>query len=177
MKTITYIFLTSISFISNCYSADNIIENIAEMIIEKNLPYLLHEQTDKKWEMGTYSIKINRLGRPILTSNTSYFNLSLPINADIKGKIKKDILGTKITISCNSTFTTKAVIKVTPKVTSDKYETNVNISIDIPPTYLVCDGLRLQIKPVLESLIKDEKHKWELDLESNINKVFKQAGI
>ena len=177
LKKVTYFLMLLVTYVANSYSADNVIENLAEAIIDKQLPYLLHEHKDKRWELGTYNLKIERTGKPTLKSNNVNLELSFPINALMTGKIKKKILGTKITIGCNSRFDTTAKVNVTPTAKPAGYVSEVNISIHVPPTDLKCDGVRIPIKSALDTLIKDEKNKWESDLETNINNIFKQVGI
>ena len=183
MKRSIYLFLLLSLLISKSYAkenrVDNIVDNIIEIVIEKNLPYLLYQHTDKQWDMGIYSLKIERLGKSNFVSTDTHINLSFPVKAKIDGKIKKTLFGTKIAMDCKSTFVTEAKIKITPtiKATKSKSKSKVILSIKIPPTNLDCDGLNIPIKPVLEALIEDKKKTWELELESNINNLFIQAGI
>lgn len=177
MKRSTYIFLLCSLLISKSYAKENIVENLIEIVIEKNLPYLLYQHTDKEWDMGIYSLTIERLDKSTFVSTNEYINLSFPIKARIEGKIKKTLFGTKIAIDCKSKFVSEANIKITPTIKEASSKSTVVLSINIPPTNLDCDGLNIPIKPVLEALIQDKKKTWELDFESNINNLFLQAGI
>ena len=177
MKKSIYLLLLCSFLISNSYAKENIVENIIEIVVEKNLPYLLYEHTDKQWDMGMYSLTIERVGKSTFTSSNTDINLTFPVKAKIDGKIKKNIFGTKITIDCKSKFVTEANLKITPTIKAKNSTSKVAISISIPPTNLNCDGLNIPIKPVLETLIQDEKPAWEKDLEVNINKLFNQAGM
>jgi len=177
MKKNIYLFLLFCFFISKTYAKENIVDNLIEIVIEKNLPYLLYEHTDKKWDMGIYSLKIERLGKSSFVSTNTYINLAFPVKAKINGKIKNNLFGTKITIDCKSKFVTEANIKITPTIKAANSISKVTVSISIPPTNLNCDGLNIPIKPALEALIQEKKKAWEQDLETNINNLFNQAGI
>ena len=124
-----------------------------------------------------YSLKIERLGKSNFVSTNTHINLSFPVKAIIDGKINKTLFGTKIVIDCKSKFITEAKIKIIPILKAADSKSKVILSMNIPPTNLDCDGLNIPIKPVLEALIQDKKKTWELDLESNINNLFIQAGL
>ena len=177
MRISIYLFLLFSLLISKSYAKENVLENLIEIVIEKKLPYLLYQHTDKKWDMGIYSLKIERLGKSDFVSTNEDINLSFPVKAKIEGEIKKTLFGTKIAIDCKSEFISEANIKITPIIKATNSKSKVILSINIPPTNLDCDGLNIPIKPVLEALIEDKKKTWELDLESNINNLFIQAGI
>jgi hypothetical protein len=179
MRKSLYLFLLFSLLINQSYAKENIVENLIEIVIEKNLPYLLYQHTDQKWDMGIYSLTIERLAKSTFVSSDSHINLSFPVQANIDGKIKKNIFGTKIAMDCKSKFVTDAKIKITPTIKADnsKSTSTVILSIKVPPTNLDCDGLMLPIQAVLEALIQEKKKTWELKLESNINNFFTQAGI
>jgi hypothetical protein len=177
MKKYTCLFLLFGFLISKSYAKDNIVENIIEMVIEKNLPYLLYEHTNKQWDLGLYSLKIERLGKSNFISTSSHINLAFPVKAVIDGKINKDLFGTKLTIGCKSKFITEANIKITPTIKAANSKSKVIVSMNIPPTNLNCDGLNIPIKTALDALIQEKKKAWERDLESTINNLFNQAGI
>jgi hypothetical protein len=177
MKKNIYLFLLFSLLSSKSYAEKNIVDNIVENIIEKNLPHVLYEHTDKKWDMGIYSLKIERLGKSNFVSTKTQINLSFPVKAKIDGQIKQNILGSKITLGCKSEFVTEAKIKVTPTIKPKNSNSKVTILVNIPPTNLKCEGLTLPIKPILETLIKDKINTWEEDLESNINNLLYQANI
>jgi hypothetical protein len=177
MKKNIYLFLLLSFFINKSYAKDNIVEHLIEVVIEKNLPDLLYEHTDKEWDMGVYSLKIERLGKSDFVSTNTDLNLSFPVKAYIDGKVDKTFFGTKIIMDCKSQFDTEAQIKITPTIKTANSTAKVTVSISVPPTNLKCDGLNIPIKTVLEALIQEEKKVWEQDLEANINKLFIQAGI
>jgi hypothetical protein len=181
MKKNICLFLLCSFFISKSYAQVNIVENLIEKVIEKNLPYLLYQHKDKPWDMGVYSLQIERLGKATFATTTSDINLSFPVKAKIDGEIKQNLFGTKIAIACQSNFDSEAAIKITPTIKTGKANENstvkVAISVNVPPTNLACDGLTIPIKAVLETLIQENKKTWEQDLTNNINKLFKQAGI
>ena len=92
MKKNTYLFLLlsffMSFFISKSYAKENIVESLMETVIEKNLPYLLYEHTDKQWDMGLYSLKIERLGKSNLVSTNTHINLSIPVKATVPDSVK-----------------------------------------------------------------------------------------
>lgn len=177
MKKNICLLLLSGFLISKGYAKENVVENLIEIVIEKNLPYLLYEHKDKQWDMGVYSLTIERLGKSNFVSTKTDINLAFPVQAKIDGKIKQVLFGTNIDIDCKSMFVTKANIKITPTIKATNSKSKVTVSMNVPLTNLNCDGLSIPIKPVLEALIQDQKKAWEQDLESNINNLFNQAGI
>jgi hypothetical protein len=177
MKRSLYLFLLFSLLINKSHAKENIVENLIEIVIEKNLPYLLYQHTDKQWDMGIYSLKIERLAKSDFVSTDTHINLSFPVQAKIDGKIKKTLFGTKIAIDCESKFVTEAKIKITPTIKAENSKSKVILSLKVPPTNLDCDGLNIPIQPALEALIQDKKKAWEQDLETNINNFFIQAGI
>lgn len=177
MKKNLYFILLLSCLMNKSYAKENMVENIIEVVIENNLPYLLYEHTNQKWQLGLYNLKITRLGKPTFLSSKKHINLSFPVEANIESKINKIIFGTNINIDCKNKFVTEANIKITPTLKANQSTSVVKISVNIPPTNLNCDGLKMPIKPALDALIQTQTKSWEQDIESTINQLFLQVGI
>lgn len=177
MKVILWGVLLFLTMQIDASIADNISERLIVRIIDKNLPLVLYEHKDKSWDLGVYSLRINKLGPVRFSSTDTHLNLYVPIEAVISGEVKKSFLGRKISVACNNNFVTESRLEIEPEISETGSRVNVSIFAPIPDTRLNCDGLKVPIKLLLEKVFSDNKNEWEQRLESDINLVFQQFGI
>ena len=177
MKKVIWFFLSFSCLYGQTSLAESISDKLIIAIVDKNLPTVLYKHTDKPWNMGTYSLSINKLGAARFSSTETHLNLSLPIEVIVNGKIKQNLLGAAITIGCDSKIVTDGHLEIEPQLNSAGSKAKVSIFIPIPDANLNCDGLKVPIRPLLEQLVLDNKRDWEKDLESGISELFQQVGI
>ncbi len=174
IKNIVYfLFATSLSSIAQ---AENITDKLIGKVIEKELPQLLYEEKDKRWDHGIYSIQVRKNGASRFTSNESELAITLPIKVNLSGSIKKNVFGARVSIGCDSDFTTKGHITVSPRG-SDNIETSVAIDIPIPNTSLDCDGIKLPITTLLIALVDKNKIEWQDAIQNKIDTLLAKVGI
>jgi len=171
------ILLLILSIHTNGVFAENITDKLIVTLINKKLPAVLYKHKDMPWEMGVYSLSVNKTGRASYASTDKQLNLSLPIEVIVNGKIKQNLLGAKIIIDCNSRVTTVGKLNIKPELKTSGSNAKVSIFVPVAETQLNCDGLMIPIKPLLEKLISGNKSTWEYDLESDIYELFQQVGI
>lgn len=157
-------------------SAENIINKLVVDLVDRRLPAVLYQHTDKPWEMGTYSLTIKKIGDPGFSSTDTRMNLTLPVEAIVHGKVKQNLFGTNINMDCHSKVITDGRVQIEPKISATGTKAKVVIFIPVPESQMDCDGLKLPIKPLLEKLIADNKSQWEKDLELNINQLLQQTA-
>ena len=175
MKKIIWLLILIVH--ANITLAENITDKLMVSLINKKLPTVLYEHKDKPWEMGIYSLSVNKTGGASFTSTDKQLNLTLPIEVIVNGKIMQNLLGANITIDCNSRVITNGKFNIEPKLKTKGSNAKVSIFVPVPDSMLNCDGLKIPIKSLLEKLISDNKPKWEKDLESDIYNLFQQVGI
>jgi len=157
--------------------AESISDKLIVAIVDRNMPTAIYKHIDKPWDMGTYSLQINKLGAARFSSTETHLNLTFPIEAIVNGKIKQNLFGAIIAISCNSKVVTDGRLEVEPKIIPGDSEAKVSLFIPVPDAYLNCDGFNIPIRPLLEQLVLENKRDWENNLESDINALFEQVGI
>lgn len=177
MKKLIWIFLSFFCAYGESTLAENISDKLIVAIVDKKLPTVLYQHVDEPWDMGTYSLKINKLGASNFSSTETHLNLSFPVEAIISGKVEQSLLGAKIVVACNSKVVTKGRLEVEPQLSSSGSKAKVSISIPIPNTNLNCDGLNVPVKSLLEKLVSGNKRGWEKELQTEINNLFQQVGI
>ncbi len=177
MKIIICLFLSFSCLYGQISCAESITDKLIVAIVDNNLPTVLYQHRDKPWDMGIYSLKINKLGAARFSSTETHLNLSFPIEAIVNGKIIQNLFGAKITIACDSKIITDGRLEIEPQLSAAGSTAIVSIIIPVPDADLNCDGFKIPVRPLLEQLILDKKGEWEKDLESDINVLFQQVGI
>lgn len=177
MKKIIWILICIFSIHSQISLAENIVDKLIVALVDKKLPIILYQHKDKPWEMGIYSLTVNKVGGAGFSSTKKQLKLTIPLEVVINGKIKKNILGARITIGCNSRVVTDGKLNIVPEIKPTGTDAEVSIFIPIPKSQLNCDGIKIPIKQLLEKLVADNKAEWEKSLESDIHNLFQQVGI
>ena len=175
MKNIKFIFL--LIFFSSQSIAQNATDKLIVTLVDKKLPSSLYEHNDRPWELGVYSLKVNKIGSVGVHSDDRKLRLTLPIEVVLNSKVNRNILGATIALDCNSSFSTVGRLYIEPLIKPTDSRAEVNIAVPVPESFLNCDGFKLPMKSLLEKLISENKSKWENDLEDEIYKLFQQMGI
>lgn len=157
--------------------AQNVTDKLIVAVIEKNLPQLLHEEKDQRWEFGIYNLSVTKRGPISFNSDQTKLRLKLPVKIMFDGKVSQEILGAKIEIDCESAINTDGSLEIEPIINVPNSKTKAVIDIPVPESFLNCDGLKIPVTPLLEQLVAENKSNWQGDLENDIAKVFKQLGI
>lgn len=157
--------------------AENITNKIIMAVIEKHTPKVLYEHVNKPWNMGIYSLRINKIDKMLLSSNDTDINLRLPIEAIIEGKIERNLFGKSLAMNCDTAVVTHGEVKIKPEESPTGFKVKVSILIPVPETLLNCHGVQFPIKPLLERFVSENKQKWERDFTSKINGLFESLGI
>ncbi len=171
------IWILILSIYANTAMAENMTDKLIVTIVNKKLPIVLYKLKNKPWDIGVYSLSVNKAGGARFSSTDKHLILTLPLQLIVNGKINQNLLGTNITIACKSRVTTDGRLYIEPKFKTKGSNANVSISVPVPESQLNCDGLLIPIKPFLEKVISDNKSKWENDIESEIYKLFQQVGL
>ena len=177
MKYLAWCGCICVLFFVPVSMAKSVTDKLIVALVDKHLPEVLHVEKNKPWDLGTYDIQVNKMGSAVFTSTLNYLSLTLPIEVVMKGRVNKKLLGQKILINCASTFTTNARLDIEPLITPPKSTANVEISVPIPESFLLCDGLTLPIQPLLQQVVVSEKAEWEQKLQGDIFQLFQQVGI
>lgn len=177
MKYSAYFVLLLSLFGSAVTSAESISDKLIVAALNKQMPTLLYEHADQQWDLGVYSLKIERNGTPGFISTESQLILSLPIKANITGKVEQVLFGNKIEVNCANAFNTQGRIVIEPLLKEEGSTASVDVTVPIPETDLNCDGLRVPVKSVIEKLVAQKKVEWEKEMEAEINKLFSDLGI
>lgn len=175
MRNLIVIF--SLVILSSSSFAQSATDKLILALVDKKLPVVLYEHQDQPWELGVYSLTMNKKGVTEFRSDDRKLRLTIPLEVVLNGKIKKNIFGAKITIGCNSIINTNGKLEIEPIITIPNSKAEVNIIIPVPESYLDCDGFKIPIKPLLDQLVSENKSKWESDLEADIYDIFQKLGI
>ncbi len=171
------IWILILSIHASTTLAENITDKLIATLINKKLPTVLYEHKDKPWDMGVYSLSVNKVGGASFASTDKQVILTLPLELIVSGKIDQNLLGAKINIYCKSRVTTDGKFNIVPKLKTKGSNAKVSILVPVPESHLNCDGLMIPIKPLLEKHISNNKSKWENDIEADIYALFQQVGL
>ena len=162
-------FIVFSSLILNASQAENITEQLLQVMINQQLPEVLYQQSDQAWQLGLYQIQISKTADAALSSSGKAILLSLPIQIQLNADMNKVVLGNNMDFSCNSAFSSNAKISIRPQLNVRPITTDVDISIAIPPTMLDCNGLLIPIQKPLEQVIAQNTPKWQKDVAAQAN--------
>lgn len=157
--------------------AQNITDKLIVALVDKHLPQELYVEKAKPWQMGTYDLTVNKTGGVDFSSNQQRLSLTVPIEVVMTGQVNKVFLGQKIVLNCASNFVTQAKLDIQPVINPPVSKADVAVSVPIPEANLICDGLTLPIKPLLEQLVASKKQEWQQQLEQDIVTMFKQLEM
>lgn len=177
MPVQAYIFAFFIGLLSHSTEASNVTDRIVSQLANKHLPSLLHQAKNIPWQYGNYDLTINRAGLIRLNSDQHKLQLTLPVDVQIQAVVNKPFLGANIALSCQAQFNTDAYVTGQPRFEQEQLQMDIGIDTQVPPTELLCDGLRIPIQAILKDIIATEKVEFEQKLESEINHFLQQAGL
>lgn len=177
MKTIGLILAFLACGYSHLSRAKSITDELIVALVDKNLPQTLYKETHTPWELGFYDLTVKKRGVAAFSSTPKYLSLTLPIEVVIKGQVNKSFLGSKIIMNCSSTVLTETRLDVEPIIKAQQSHAKVEISVPVPPAQLHCEGFNVNITPLLQAIVAKEKQKWQLQLEQDIQGIFRQVGL
>ncbi|TCS42363.1 DUF4403 family protein [Reinekea marinisedimentorum] len=177
MKKSAYLAAWLVLFCTQTASAQSMADKLIVKVLNKHMPAVLYEHANQQWDLGVYSLRIDRVGIPSFSSSETQLKLSFPIEAHITGKVEQQLFGNTLVVNCNNSFATDSHIDITPTLSNESSTVKVSMLVPIPETYLNCDGLRVPMKAMLEKLIAEKKAEWEAELETELNGLFKEMEI
>jgi hypothetical protein len=177
MKVSAYLIFLLSAFFSQLSIADSMTNKLIVKALNAQIPQVLYEHENQPWNLGVYSLRIDRSGIPSFSSNESQLVLSFPVNVSMNGKVDQTIFGKTIVVNCENSFVTHGRIVIEPLFDSQPSTANVDIQVPVPETDLNCEGLSVAVQPLLEQLVAEKKVEWEHEMEAEMNKLFKQLGI
>jgi len=169
--------LAAVGVISATAVAETVTDKLVIAVADANLPPLLYEEKDQRWELGTYNLIINRNGGVGFSTTSKDVAISLPIEVLIDGKLEQELFGNKILVNCSSRVLTEGALRVVPELSESGSTADVSIDIPVPESMLNCDGLQVPITLLLQQIVEQHRAEWEARLESDIKDTFKQLGI
>ncbi|WP_205859218.1 DUF4403 family protein [Pleionea sediminis] len=167
-----YLFLVLTFIAPIAFGSQSVTEKLIVHYVDKNMNGEIYSSGNIDWEHGYYSTRVIKAGKISLTSNEKNIELRLPVNIQLTGKAKKNLLGIKLTVGCSSQFVTTPLAVLSPRFSEGEVDFLVKLSVDIPPTHLDCDGVKLSIQGALQELVNKKKVKWEKDLKDRLESQF-----
>ncbi|MFA7554182.1 MAG: DUF4403 family protein [Spongiibacteraceae bacterium] len=172
-----FVLLLPCMLAQQAIAAENMTDALIGRLIEQQLPTMLYQHKDKPWELGTYSVTVNKAGASRFVSTTKQLETAMPLNVVISGTISQAFMGETMNIPCHSQFVTQGKLNIVPLLKPDHVEVSVAIDIPIPNPSLNCGSFQLPIKIPLEQLVADNKAQWQQQVAAEINTLFKQYGL
>lgn len=169
MKRIIQSLLISFALVFEVAAASRpatITDQLLALLLEKHLPAPMYEQASNPWPGGDYSLRVQKAGRPEVTSTDANIHVKIPLEVLIVGRVSNDLL--QIKLSCNSSFTSIGEITLTPQKPGVVTSLTSSITLPVPPTTADCDGMQFPIDDYLKSVIAQNKKQWELKLDAEL---------
>lgn len=141
-------------------------DQLLALLLEKNLPAPMYEQSSNPWPGGDYALEVHKMGQPEVTSSATNIHVRIPLKVLIAGKINSDLLQIKMT--CDSSFTTVGEILLTPEKTGVVSTLASVITLPIPPVMADCDGMKIPVDEYLKTVVAQNKRQWETKLDTEI---------
>ncbi|MCF2947921.1 DUF4403 family protein [Paraglaciecola aquimarina] len=157
--------------------ASSITDELIVALVESNLPQTLYTEKDRAWELGVYDLIVNKRGKAVFTSTARFMSLTVPIEVKIQGQINKQLLSTQIVVNCSSNILTETRIDLEPLIKLKNSSAKVEISVPVPQSFLDCEGLKVNITPLLKTIVTKEKQEWQQQLEQELQTIFKQLSL
>lgn len=177
MLTSKSLMLLTLIIVSRQSWATTALDDLILRVANQNLPPLLYQQKQQKWELGTYDIKVNKLSPLTIQNTDQHLQLSIPFEAVFNSKVNRKLLGVKLALDCDSSVRSEVKIKLKPVFSEKQADIKVAILVPVPPTQLNCKGNKVPITPYLKMMVQRERKQWEQNIQTEILKAFAQLGL
>jgi hypothetical protein len=175
IKVVAALFVSLFS-VSICH-ARTITDDLIVALVESQLPQILYTEEDRVWQLGVYDLTVKKRGAIVFSSTHRFLSLTVPLEVNISGQVNQEFLGAKVKVNCTSNILTESRIDVEPLIKSKNSRANVEISVPVPQSFLNCDGLKVNITPLLQAIVAKEKQKWQQQFEQELLRLFKDLSL
>ena len=138
------------------------------LVLDTYVSNVLYEEKGVPWLGGKRTLKITKAGRAKLTSDAQTITVSFPLKTVLSGNINKDMVLVQINAACRASFTAPAEIELTIDFAKKPLKVSALINVQVPPVTANCDGYQLPVQPLLQTIIEQQKPKWQNDIQQQI---------
>ncbi|MDZ7925098.1 MAG: hypothetical protein U5M23_13840 [Marinagarivorans sp.] len=147
------------------------------LVIDSYIPNVLYNEKNQPWMGGVRSITISKAGASVLSSDANNIVVSFPLKANLIGDINTNIVLMQLKAHCVAQFTAPAKINLAVNLNSKPISVTSRIDLTVPPVMADCDGYKLAVEGVIQSVIVQEKPKWERDIQAQISDGLMVLGL
>ncbi|MGJ8680056.1 DUF4403 family protein [Paraglaciecola sp.] len=175
IKVIGTLFLLLFNTIDS--HAKSITDDLIVALVESHLPQVLYTEKDKAWQLGIYDLTVEKKGKAVFSSTHRFLSLTVPIKVKINAQVDQAFLGKRVKVNCTSTILSESRFDVEPLIEPQNSRANIEISVPVPQSFLDCEGLRVNITPLLQGIVAKEKQKWQQKFEQELLRLLKNVGL
>ena len=147
------------------------------LVIDSYIPNVLYNEKNQPWMGGVRSMTISKAGASVLSSDANNIVVSFPLKANLIGDINTNIVLMQLKAHCVAQFTAPAKINLAVNFNSKPIKVTSRIDLTVPPVMADCDGYKLAVEGVIQSVIAQEKPKWERDIQTQISDGLMVLGL
>ena len=147
------------------------------LVLDSYVPQVLFAEKNQPWMGGTRSMTISKAGRSVLSSDANNIVVSFPLKANLIGDINTNIVLMQLKAHCTAQFTAPAKINLAVNFNTKPIKVISRIDVTVPPVMADCDGYKLAVEGVIQSVIAQQKPKWEQDIQAQVSDGLMVLGL
>jgi hypothetical protein len=147
------------------------------LVIDSYVPQVLFAEKNQPWMGGTRSMTISKAGSSVLSSDANNIVVSFPLKANLIGDINTNIVLMQLKAHCTAQFTAPAKINLAVNFNTKPIKVSSRIDVTVPPVMADCDGYKLAVEGIIQSVIAQQKPKWEQDIQAQVSDGLMVLGL